>query len=206
MRGLMMDTPLLISQLLDHAAVVHTESEIVTRTVEGPIHRYTWNELSTRSKALAAGLTNRGIREGDRIGTIAWNGFRHMELYYGVSGMGAVIHTVNPRLHPSQLVYIVNHAADRMLFVDATFLPLVEAVSESLDSVKHVVVMTDRENGLLVDFFDVDTLANRLYAAITRPEDLAPLRAAARQTIIDRYPLERSIGRYMSLMRQLMES
>jgi fatty-acyl-CoA synthase len=144
MRGLMMDRPLLVSSLLEHAALVFGSVEIVTRSVEGTIHRYTWTDARRRSKQLAQALAALQLREGDAVATIAWNTQRHLELYYGVSGLGAVIHTVNPRLHASQLVYVVNHAQDRALFVDLTFLPLVEAVFEKLESVRHVVVMTDR--------------------------------------------------------------
>jgi fatty-acyl-CoA synthase len=140
----MMDRPLLISSLVEHAAEVFGSVEIVTRTVEGPIHRYTWREARQRSKQLAQALRALELRDGDAVGTIAWNTHRHLEIYYGVSGMGAVVHTVNPRLHPSQLVYVLNHAQDRALFVDLTFLPLAEAVLDKLESVRHVVVMTDR--------------------------------------------------------------
>ena len=146
MRGLMMDTPLLISSLIEYAARVFRGTEIVSRTVEGPVHRYTWVEARERSRRLASALEDHGIREGDTVATLAWNGYRHLELYYGVSGMGAIIHTLNPRLHPSQLVYVLNHAQDRMLFVDLTFLPLVEAIWEQLESVRALVVMTDREH------------------------------------------------------------
>ena len=144
MRGLMMEVPLLISSLIEHAARVFGETEIVTRTVEGPIHRYTWPDARRRSRQVAQALEASGIREGDTVATIAWNTHRHLELYYGVSGMGAVIHTVNPRLHPSQLVYMLNHAEDRILFVDLTFVPLAEAVWEQLETVDTLVVLTDR--------------------------------------------------------------
>jgi fatty-acyl-CoA synthase len=140
----MMDTPLLISSLLEHAEAIHGSTEIVTRTVEGPIHRYTWRDLAHRARQLAQGLGRLSVHDGDCVATIAWNTHRHMELYYGVSGMGAAVHTVNPRLHPSQLVYVLNHAKDRVLFVDLTFLPLAEAVWDQLETVKHMVVLTDR--------------------------------------------------------------
>jgi len=146
MNGLMMRTPLQISSLIEHAATVYAGQEIVTRSVEGPIHRYTWSEARHRSKQLAGALAARGVHDGDRVATIAWNTYRHLELYYGVSGMGAVCHTVNPRLHPSQLVYILNDAEDRVLFVDLTFVPLVEAVAEHLKTVRTVVIMTDAEH------------------------------------------------------------
>ena len=144
MRGLMMETPLLISSLVEHAARVFSDAEIVTRTVEGPIHRYTWKDVRSRSRRLARALQASGVREGDTVATLAWNTHRHLELYYGVSGLGAVLHTVNPRLHSTQLVYVLNHAADRILFVDLTFVPLAEAVWEQLDTVKTLVVLTDR--------------------------------------------------------------
>jgi 3-(methylthio)propionyl---CoA ligase len=144
MRGLMMDRPLLISSLLEHAAFVFALVEIVTRTVEGPVHRYTWTAARQRSKQLAQALRVLQLREGDAVGTIAWNTHRHLELYYGVSGMGAVVHTVNPRLHPTQLAYVLNHAQDRVLFVDLSFVPLVEAVWDKLESVRHLVILTDR--------------------------------------------------------------
>ncbi|HSG09263.1 MAG TPA: long-chain-fatty-acid--CoA ligase [Longimicrobiales bacterium] len=144
MRGLMMDTPLLVSSLIEHAAVVFGSTEIVTRTVEGPIHRYTWREALHRSKQLAQALQALGVRGDDRVATIAWNTHRHLEIYYGVSGSGAVVHTVNPRLHPGQLTYVLNHAEDRVLCVDLSFVPLVEAVWDQLRTVKHLVVMTDR--------------------------------------------------------------
>ena len=102
--------------------------------------------LGHRSKQLAGALTTLGVKAGDRIATLAWNGYRHVELYFGVSGMEAVCHTLNPRLHPSQLSYILNHAEDRFLFVDLTFVPLVEAISEHLKTVEGVVVMTDADH------------------------------------------------------------
>ena len=145
MRGLMMDHPLLISSLIDYAADMHGHIEVVSQTVEGPVHRYTWKDVRARSAQLAHALAGLGIGEGDRVGTIAWNGYRHLELYYGVSGMGAICHTMNPRLHPDQLTYIINHAEDRILCVDLTFVPLVAAVTDRLETVEHVVVMTGRE-------------------------------------------------------------
>jgi fatty-acyl-CoA synthase len=140
----MMDRPLLISSLLEHAAEVFASVDIVTRTVEGPIHRYTWRDARKRSAQLAQALQTLTLHDGDAVATIAWNTHRHLELYYGVSGMGAVIHTVNPRLHATQLVYVLNHAQDRALFVDLTFVPLIEAVWDKLESVRHFVIMTDR--------------------------------------------------------------
>ena len=146
MRGLMMDTPLLISSLLEYAATYHADAEIVSRTVEGPIHRYTYADAHARSKQLANVLTRLGAGEGDRIGTLAWNGFRHFELYFATSGMGAVCHTINPRLFTDQMVYIVNHAEDALIFVDLTFVPLLEQVQDQIPGVKGFVVMTDAEH------------------------------------------------------------
>ena len=146
MRGRMMEAPLLVSSLIEDAGDVYPNQEIVTRTVEGPIHRYTWSDARARARKLGSALVAQGIREGDRLGTLAWNTHRHLEVYYGVSGIGGVCHTLNPRLHPTQLVYIVNHAEDRVLFVDLTFVPLVESVAEQIPNVETVVVLTDSEH------------------------------------------------------------
>ncbi len=144
LRGLMMDQPLLISSLLEHAALNHGDTEIVSRTVEGQIHRYTYTDARKRAKQLAQALARLGVGMGDRVGTLAWNGYRHFELYFGVSGMGAVIHTINPRLFSEQLVYIVNHAEDRYVCFDLTFAPLVEKLAPLCKAVKGWVAMTDR--------------------------------------------------------------
>jgi acyl-CoA synthetase (AMP-forming)/AMP-acid ligase II len=144
MLGRMMDRPLLISSLIEHAAANHGDTEIVSRSVEGPIHRTTYAEANRRAKKLAKGLSKLGVGFGDRVATLAWNGFRHFELYYAISGIGAVCHTINPRLFADQLVYIFNHADDRVLFVDLTFLPLVEKLAPQLPKLKHIVAMTDR--------------------------------------------------------------
>ena len=144
MFGLMQDRPLLIQQLIEHAALNHGDTEIVSRRVEGDIHRYTYRDARLRAKKVAEALIALGVAPGDRIGTLAWNGYRHFELYYGISGMGAVCHTINPRLFPEQIVYIVNHAEDRLLFVDLNLLPVVEKLLPELKTVRHVVAMTDR--------------------------------------------------------------
>ncbi len=144
MRGLMMERPLLIQTMLDHAAQYHADTEIVSRTNEGPIHRYTYAEAEQRSKRLAKALRRLGIGLGDRVGTLAWNGYRHYELYFGVSGIGAVCHTINPRLFHDQLNYIVNHAEDTLIFFDISFAPLVEKLAAGWKPVKHFVAMTDR--------------------------------------------------------------
>jgi fatty-acyl-CoA synthase len=146
MRGLMMDMPLLVSSLIEHADRSHGDTEIVSRSVEGPIHRYTYTEAHTRSKRLAQALARLGVKRGQRVGTLAWNGFRHFELYYGVAGMGAVVHTVNPRLFPEQLVFIVNDAEDRYVFFDLSFVPLVEKLAAACKGVKGWVAMTARAN------------------------------------------------------------
>jgi fatty-acyl-CoA synthase len=144
MLGLMQQQPLLISNLILHAERHHGDQEIVSRRVEGDIHRMTYRELAARARRMAKALVTLGVGMSDRVATLAWNGHRHMELYYAVSGAGAVLHTLNPRLHPDQLVYIAGHAEDQVLCFDLTFLPLVEAVAARLKSVKHFVVMTDR--------------------------------------------------------------
>jgi fatty-acyl-CoA synthase len=145
MLGLMSERPLLISTIIAHAATYHGDAEIVSRTVEGPIHRYTYREAERRAQQLARALLRLGIERGDRVGTLAWNTYRHVELYYAISGIGAVCHTINPRLFDEQIVYIVNHAADRLLFVDATFLPLVERLAPHLPRDCRIVPMTDAE-------------------------------------------------------------
>ena len=144
MNGLMMDMPLLISDLIRHADRHHGDTEIVSKRVEGDFHRYTYREAHTRSRRLAKALAKLGVKMQDRVATLAWNGYRHFEIYYAVAGSGAVIHTINPRLFPEQIVYIADHAEDKVLFVDLTFMPLVEKIAASLKSVKHIVVMTDR--------------------------------------------------------------
>ncbi|MEM8931755.1 MAG: AMP-binding protein, partial [Acidobacteriota bacterium] len=146
MLGSMMDFPLLISDLIEYAGKYHADTEIVTRTCEGPIHRHGYREANQRSKRLAKALRRLGIGLGDRIGTLAWNSHRHVELYFGVSGMGAVCHTLNPRLFPEQLLYIVGHAEDRLIFVDPTFVPLAEALAPQLTCVEGWVILTDQEH------------------------------------------------------------
>jgi len=142
--GLMQDRPLLISTLIEHANRCHPGAEIVSRTVEGPIHRCTYGDIHRRSKQAAKALLALGVKPGDRIATLAWNGYRHMELYFGVSGMGAVLHTINPRLFPEQIEYIANHAEDQYLFFDLTFAPLIEKLGPLMKTVKGFVAMTDR--------------------------------------------------------------
>src|SRR3954447_12199177 len=146
MLGLMQQQPLLISSLLTFAARHHGEAEIVSNTVEGPRHRYTYRDAERRARQLARVLESLDVRLGDRVGTLAWNGYRHFELYYAVSGMGAVVHTINPRLFGEQLAYIVNHAEDALVFFDLTCVPLVERLAPVCPGVKAWVAMTDREH------------------------------------------------------------
>jgi fatty-acyl-CoA synthase len=144
MLGLMQDRPLLISSLIDHAATFHPHTEIVSRLPEGPVRRSSWGEVQQRAKQVANALQQLGVRPGERVGTLAWNSDRHLALYFGVSGSGAVLHTVNPRLFPEQIDYIVNHAEDQVLFFDITFAPLVAKLAPLLKTVKAFVAMTDR--------------------------------------------------------------
>src|SRR6516165_8702313 len=144
MRGLMMDRPLLIQSLIRYAARYHAETEIVSRTIEGPLHRYTYANAEARAKQLVKALMRLGVGFGDRVATIAWNNHCHFEAYYAISGMGAVCHTINPRLFADQLAYIVNHAQDKVLLLDLTFVPLAEKMASSWPAVRHYVVMTDR--------------------------------------------------------------
>ena len=143
--GQMLSQPLLVSTIIDYAARHFGSSEIVSRRVEGDMHRYTYRDLHQRARRMANVLTGLGVQMGDRVATLAWNGYRHMELYYAVSGSGAVLHTMNPRLHPEQIAYIANHAEDQYLFFDLTFLPLIEAVAAHCKTVKAFVLMCGRE-------------------------------------------------------------
>jgi fatty-acyl-CoA synthase len=142
--GQMMDQPLLISSIIEFAARHYGGSEIVSRRVEGDMHRYTYRECARRARRIARALDQLGVSMGDRVGTLAWNGYRHMELYYAVSGSGAVLHTINPRLHPDHLAYIIQHAENQVLFFDLTFLPLAEIVAARCPSIRHYVLMSDR--------------------------------------------------------------
>jgi fatty-acyl-CoA synthase len=142
--GQMMQQPMLISSLIQHADRHFGGNEIVSRRVEGDIHRYTYRECHQRARKLANALKGLDVRMGDRVGTLAWNGYRHLELYYAISGSGAVNHTINPRLHPDQVAYIINHAEDACLFFDLSFLHLVEAVAARCPTIKAYVAMTDR--------------------------------------------------------------
>lgn len=145
LRGQMMDQPLLISSLLKHAERYHGDAEIVSRTEQGQLHRYSWAEAARRSRQLANALESLGVHGGQCVGTLAWNGYRHLEAYYAVSGIGAICHTLNHRLFGEQISYIVNHAADRVLLFEAGFLPLVEQLAPELLSVRTYVLMGSRD-------------------------------------------------------------
>ena len=143
MLGGMQDWPLLVWRLIDHAALNHGDREIVSLTCEGTEHRTNWREVRERALRVADGLRGLGVQQGDRVATLAWNTHRHVECWYGISGMGAVAHTVNPRLFEDQIVYIINHAGDRVLFFDLTFVEMIENIAPRLNTVEHFVVMTD---------------------------------------------------------------
>jgi len=146
MIGLMMQQPLLVASLLTHAERHHASQEIVSRRVEGDIHRYRFADLARRSRRMANALVTLGIRPGDRVATLAWNGYRHLELNFAVSGSGAVLHTINPRLHLDQIAYIVEHADDRIIFFDLTFLPIIDALRARLAEPRLFVAMCDPEH------------------------------------------------------------
>ncbi|MBC8637759.1 long-chain-fatty-acid--CoA ligase [Caballeronia sp. EK] len=141
MFGSMMDRPLLVSSLLEHAERQFGDSEIVSRETSGALHRYTFRDAAKRARQLARALAQLGVKNGSRVASLAWNDHRHLEAYFGVSGSGAVLHTCNPRLHPEQLVYIVNHAEDEVLLFDSAFLPLVEAIAAHCPTIRHYVLL-----------------------------------------------------------------
>jgi len=154
--GQMMQMPLMISSLIRHAARHAGDVEIVSKRIEGDVHRYTWRDAELRSRKVAQALARLGLQPGDRVGTLAWNGYRHLEIYYGVSGSQLVCHTINPRLFPEQIAWIANDAGDQVLCFDLTFLPLLEKVAPQLTTVKHFVLMTDR--GHMPDKTSIDGL------------------------------------------------
>ena len=145
MFGLMQQQSLLISSLIDFAEKHHGDGEIISRRVEGDIHRSSWAQVARRARQVANALDGMGLAQSDRIGTLAWNGYRHLELYFGVSGSGRVLHTINPRLHPEQIAWIVNHAEDQVLCFDLTFLPLVQAVHAKCPTVRQWVALCDAD-------------------------------------------------------------
>ena len=152
MFGQMMDQQLLISGIIDHAARYHGDTEIVSMDTDGTKTRTTYAEVNARSKKLASALTKRGMSEGDRIGTLAWNNHRHLELYYAISGCACVCHTVNPRLFPEQMIYIIDHASDRLVFFDSTFLPLVQGIRDKLPKVEGWILMEPRDDKIAAEY------------------------------------------------------
>jgi acyl-CoA synthetase (AMP-forming)/AMP-acid ligase II len=143
MRGLMQDWPLLVPTLLDHAALYHHDTKIVSRTFEGPIHRSSWGEVGARARRMAAALAALGVKPGEPVATLAWNGFRHLELFYAIPGAGAVCHTVNPRLFRAEMAYIFNHAGDRTVFLDLDFVAMMEELQDELPAVERFVLLCD---------------------------------------------------------------
>jgi fatty-acyl-CoA synthase len=143
MQGLMQDWPLLCHRILDHAATYHPERRIISRSVEGPMHTTDYRAMRERALKVSQRLNRDGIRLGDRVATLAWNTWRHLEAWYGILGIGAVYHTVNPRLFPEQIAWIVNHAEDRLIMTDLTFLPLLEKLADKLPTIERIVVLTD---------------------------------------------------------------
>jgi len=144
MLGLMQDWPLLCHRIIEHAATYHGTQEVVTRSVEGPIHRTTYAAIRDRALKVSQSLERDGIKFGDRVATIAWNTWRHLETWYGIMGIGAICHTVNPRLFPDQIAWIINHAEDRVVLTDLTFVPILEKIADKLSSVERYVVLTDQ--------------------------------------------------------------
>jgi len=143
MLGLMQDWPLLCHRVIDHAAINHPERCVISRSVEGPIHSIAYPQVRARALKLAQRLARDGIRQGDRVATLAWNTWRHLEAWYGILGVGAIYHTVNPRLFPEQIVWIVNHAEDRVMLTDLTFVPLLEKLADKLKPIERYVILTD---------------------------------------------------------------
>ena len=139
----MMNRPLLISDLLEHGAAQHAKTEVVSRETHGDLFRYTYADAAPRARQLARALLSQGLKAGDVVGSIAWNNHRHLESYFGVSGTGMVMHTCNPRLHPSQLIYILNHAEDKVVLFDATFAPLVKGIAAHCPHVQLWVCLAD---------------------------------------------------------------
>ena len=146
MYGLMQHGALTLDKIIDHAARWHADREVVSRSVEGPIVRTTYGQMRERAKRVSNALSALGMKAGDRIGTLAWNTGRHMEAWYGIMGVGMICHTLNPRLFPEQIAWIADHAGDRVIFTDLTFLPIIKQIIPRIPSVEHVVVFTDRDH------------------------------------------------------------
>lgn len=157
MQGQMMNMPLNIAALIRHAQSNHADTEIVSVTADAPRHRTTMGAALRRSAQLANALCEADIQQGDRVGTLAWNDYRHFEAYYGVSGMGAVLHTINPRLFPEQIAYIINHAQDRILLIDPMFVPLIDKLRSELTSVEKIIVLAPADAGLPADMLSYES-------------------------------------------------
>ena len=143
MLGLMQDWPLLCHRVIDHAAINHAERPVITRSIEGPIHRTNYAEIRARALRVAQRLDRDGIKLGDRVATLGWNTWRHLESWYGILGIGAIYHTINPRLFTEQIIWIVNHAGDRVMMTDLTFVPLLEKIADKLPTIERYIVFTD---------------------------------------------------------------
>jgi acyl-CoA synthetase (AMP-forming)/AMP-acid ligase II len=145
MLGLMQNQPLLISSLIDFAEHHHGDAQVVSRRVEGDLHCYTYRDVARRSRQVAHALDTLDLAFSDRVATLAWNGYRHLELYYGVSGSGRVLHTLNPRLHPDQIAWIANHAEDQVLCFDMSFLPIVQAIHAKCSTIRHYIALCEAD-------------------------------------------------------------
>jgi fatty-acyl-CoA synthase len=143
MLGLMQDWPLLCHRIIDHAAMYHGDRQVISRSIEGPIHTTTYRELRGRALKVTQRLEKDGIKLGDRVATMAWNSWRHLECWYGIMGAGAIYHTINPRLFAEQIVWILNHAEDRVMMLDLTFVPLVEKFADKLKTIERYIILTD---------------------------------------------------------------
>ena len=146
MKGLMQDWPLLVHTFIDHASIHHGDREIVTRKVEGDIHRTNYSEIHSRSRKFSKALIKLGVKKSDVIGTLAWNTHRHLESWYGITGVGAVYHTLNPRLFLEQLEYIINHAENKFIVSDTSFVQILENLEEKIPNVKGIIFLTDKDN------------------------------------------------------------
>ncbi|HEX6530683.1 MAG TPA: AMP-binding protein, partial [Burkholderiales bacterium] len=192
MQGLMMDQPLLISGLIRHADRHHGATEIVSKTVEGTVHRYTYRDAHRRARKLANALKRLGVRMHERVATLAWNGYRHYEIYYAVAGSGAVIHTINPRLFPGQITYIANHAEDKIVFYDTTFAPLVEKLKAQVKAKfiplndEYEALLQKESDGFHWPEFDEKTAACLCYTSGTTGNPKGAL-YSHRSTIIHAY-------------------
>jgi fatty-acyl-CoA synthase len=179
--GKMMQRPLLVSAILEHGAYQYGKQQVVSRETHGPLHRYSFSDMASRAKQLANALKSLGLNPGSVVGSIAWNNYRHLEAYYGVSGGGMVMHTCNPRLHPDQLAFIINHAEDEVVFFDSSFAPLVKAVAAHCTLVKHWICLSDKTHTPMVDGLDIKNYEDLIapFPAVFEWPDLDENRGAA---------------------------